>query len=298
VTWDRGATEPRTIAGLRVATHDGVDLLADAYLPAADGPRPAMVLLHGGAFTKGSRASYARWGRFLAANGYVGLATDYRLATADQATYPQAIFDAKAAVQYLRASSGELGVDPDRIGVMGGSAGAYLAAMVALTARLPAFANPYDDGFAGVSAAVDVVVPMAGSFDMLARWEFDRTNRPAGERTAEAFIGGTPFTERARWYEASPLFHASEQNATGTKWLFAWGTEDDVTPAADHSLRLATALKQAGALVRLVPLVGAPHYWYMEGEVGPSNPFAELMGMRLLTFLETWSGWGPRPASG
>ncbi len=274
--------------GLRVASHDGVELLADAYIPAGPGRYRAFVLLHGGAFTKGSRASYARWGRFLAAHGYVGLAADYRLATPTRTTYPEAIFDAKAAVQFLRHSADELSVDAGRIGAMGGSAGAYLAAMLALTDGDPRFANPYRDGFDDVSARVDVVVPMAGVFDMLASWEFDRRHRPPGELSAEAFLGGTPLSSRARWYEASPIYHASEQRARGTRWLIAWGTEDDVTPPAEHSIRFADTLKLAGALVRLVPIVGAPHFWYMEGEVDQTNPYAEHMAVRLLTFLDTW----------
>ena len=143
-----------------------------------------------------------------------------------------------------------------------------------------------------MSSFPEWLVPMAATFDMLARWDYDRTERPSTERTAEAFVGGTPFTDRARWYEASPLYHASEANARGTRWLIAWGTEDDVTSPEQQSIPFAKALKQAGALVRTVPLAGAPHYWYMEGDVG-SNPFAALFAARLLTFLETWCGWRP-----
>jgi acetyl esterase/lipase len=282
--------EVMTRPGLRVANHDGVELLADAYMPAEPGRYRAFVLLHGGAFTKGARGSYARWGRFLAAHGYVGLAADYRLATATRTAYPEAIYDVKAAVQFLRKSADEFFVDPGRIGAMGGSAGAYLTAMIALTDGDPRFENPYPDEFDNVSARVDVAVPMAGTFDMLAHWEFDRSHRPPSEQSAEAFLGGTPLSARDRWYEASPIYHASEQRARGTKWLIAYGTEDDVSPPAEHSIRLADTLKLAGALVRLVPIVGAPHFWYMEGEVDQTNPYAEHMALRLLNFLETWGG--------
>ena len=277
--------EVETRPGLVIAERDGVTLQADAYLPVGlSVHRPAFVLLHGGAWVKGSRSSYARWGRFLAAHGYVGLASDYRLATNERTAYPEAIGDAFAAVEYLRTHSADLGVDPGRIGVMGGSAGGYLAAMLTLVGAGPG-ADPSD--------RPTVAVPMAGTFDMLARWDHDRVSRPADERTAQAFLGGSPFADRARWYEASPLYHASESNARGTRWLIAWGTEDDTTPPVQHSIPFARALEQAGALVRRVPIVGAPHYWYMEGEVDASNPFAELMGRRLLSFLETWCGWAP-----
>jgi acetyl esterase/lipase len=277
--------------GLLFAEHDGEELRADAFLPDGEGPFPAFVLLHGGAFTKGTRASYSPWGRFLASRGYVALSADYRLAVPGRTTYPECIWDVKAAVQFLRGSASELRVDQDRIGVMGGSAGGYLSAMVALTAEEEGFANPYPDPFRDRSAAVSVAVPMAGLFDLIRTWAHDRTLRPPGDAPLELFLGGTPLTTRRRYYEASPLFHASERNARGTKWLIAWGTHDEVSPPEDHSLALAGQLQLAGALVRLAPIVGSPHFWYMEaGPDEPGSASAHLAG-RLLGFLRTWCGW-------
>ena len=277
--------------GLSIAVHDGVALRGDAYLPDGPGPFPGFVLLHGGAFTKGSRASYAPWGRFLASHGYVALSADYRLATGTTPTFPACIFDAKAAVQFLRGSATELRLDPDRIGVMGGSAGGYLAAMVGLTSAAPGFANPYDDPHATVRADVSVVVPMAGIFDLSAQWEHDRTARPPGPGMTEVFIGGTPLDSRRRYYEASPLFHVDTANARGTRWLIGWGTHDDVVPPAAQSERLAHDLKLTDAVVRLAPLVGAPHYWYMEEGPAETGSFNAQFAGRLLAFLRTWSGW-------
>ena len=284
----------RTLTGLPIAVHDGVQLQADAWLPESadpEAPARAMLLLHGGAFTKGSRASQRAWGEFLAANGIAAISPDYRLARPGRTTYPGAIHDARAALQFVRASAADLHVDPARIGVMGGSAGAYLAAMLALTARVPAFANPYPDPFADQPGGVDVVVAVAGNFDMLARWHYDRVHRPPEESTTEAFIGGTPYSNREAYYEASPIYHASTEKAAGTKWLIAYGTRDDISPPEDHSIKLAEALKVAGALVRLVPVEGAPHFWHMEGEVNAANPYSELLGKRLLTFLHDWARW-------
>lgn len=277
--------------GLLIAVHDGVELRGDAYLPDGPGPFPAFVLLHGGAFTKGSRSSYAPWGRFLAAHGYAALSADYRLATEEKPTYPECIWDVKAAVQFLRGSATELRVDPERLGIMGGSAGGYLAAMIGLTASEPAFANPYPDANAGVDAGVTVVVPMAGMFDLIPQWEYDQTARPPGPDKTKAFTGGTPLDARRRYYEASPIFHASADNARGTRWLIAWGTMDDVTPPGPQSERLAHDLKLADALVRLVPLVGAPHYWYMEEGPDEAGSYNAQFAGRLLAFLRTWSGW-------
>jgi acetyl esterase/lipase len=277
--------------GLLVATHDGVELRADAFIPDGEGPFPAFVLVHGGAFVKGDRSSYAPWGRFLATRGYAALSASYRLATAERATYPEAIWDIKAAVQHLRGAAAGLRVDPGKIGIIGGSAGGYLAAMVALTANDPAFANPYPDPFRDVSAAVSVAVPMAGLMDLVACWEFDRVSRPPADQPLERYLGGTPLTQRRRYYEASPVFHASAANAKGTRWLIAWGLEDEVVPPVSNSKALVGELQLAGALVRVAPIPGAGHFWYMEGEVEAPGSMSAKLAPRLLGFLRTWSGW-------
>ena len=279
------------LPGLVFAVHDGEELAADAYVPDGPGPFPGLLLLHGGAFTKGSRSSFAPWGRFLAGHGYVAMSADYRLARPGRSTYPEAIWDVRAAVQFMRGSAATLRLDSDRLGVMGTSAGGYLAAMVALTASDPQFANPYPDEFAGLSAAVTVAVPMAGNFDLIARWRRDRVRRPASEQVVELFLGGSPSNVRRRYYEASPLFHASEQNASGTKWLIAWGTHDEISPPEEHSIALADELSLAGALVRLVPLVGAPHFWGLDADVDEPGSYGAQMAARLLAFLRTWCRW-------
>jgi len=96
---------------------------------------------------------------------------------------------------------------------------------------------------------------------------------------------------RRRYYEASPVFYASEQAARQVRWLVAWGMEDENTPPADQSQRFAHLLTLAGALVRVVPLAGAPHYWYMDADVEDPRSFSGQMARRLLDFLVTWCGW-------
>ena len=96
------------------------------------------ILIHGGSFRAGSKADYGRtWGPYLAARGYVVFAIDYRLSTPQRLTWPQALLDAKAAVQYVRGHAAVLGVNPDRIAIGGDSAGATLASLVALALKRP-----------------------------------------------------------------------------------------------------------------------------------------------------------------
>src|SRR6266436_10132480 len=121
-----------THAGLTYATHDGVALAGDLYLPAGAGPFPALVAAHGGGWQAGARSSFQFWGPYLAERGYALFAISYRLAKKGQKMFPQAVNDVLAAVQFVRGSAGQIKVDPERIGLFGASAGGHLASLAAL----------------------------------------------------------------------------------------------------------------------------------------------------------------------
>jgi acetyl esterase/lipase len=109
--------------------HDGVKLTGDLYSPKGRDKAPVIVAVHGGGWQVGAPSTYQHWGPLLAKNGYAVFAIRYRLMKPGVKTYPGAVYDVKAAIQYVRANAAELGVDPARIGVMGDSAGAHLAAL-------------------------------------------------------------------------------------------------------------------------------------------------------------------------
>jgi acetyl esterase/lipase len=274
-----------------VAAYGDEELLADGYVPDGPGPFPGFVLVHGGAFTKGSRASFRSWGRFLASHGYVALSTDYRLASPARTTFPECIWDVKAAIQHVRGSAAELHLDAARIGVMGDSAGGYLAAMAVLTAHEARSDVPVAGPFHEVSSDVEVVVAIAGLYDLVAAWEHDRRIRPLDYQPLELFLGGPPTELRARYLEASPLTHVTSQSAARTRWLISWGTEDEIVPPEPHSMALARQLAQAGALVRLDPIPGAPHFWEMETAADAPGSYNAHLAGRVLGFLGTWCGW-------
>ena len=93
--------------------------------------RPAMLLVHGGGFRRGNRQSYLPMAIRLAERGYVAATASYRLAPRHQ--FPAAVEDVKAAVRFLRANANKYGIDTDRIGAMGGSAGGHLVLFLGLT---------------------------------------------------------------------------------------------------------------------------------------------------------------------
>src|SRR5262245_36258578 len=134
------------------AEHDGVKLFGDFYAPKGLDKAPVLVAVHGGGWQVGNRKFYSNLGPYLAKNGYAVFAIEYRLMKPDVKTYPGAVYDTKAAVQYVRAKAGELGIDPERIGMVGDSAGAHLSALVALAGEEPAFSSEYrSDPHASVS---------------------------------------------------------------------------------------------------------------------------------------------------
>src|SRR6266511_5918350 len=124
--------QTETRGGVAYATHDGVSLAGDLYLPAGAGPFPALVAVHGGGWQAGVRSAFQYWGPWLAERGYVLFAASYRLAWKSRKAFPQAVADVLAAVQFVRGSASQIKVDPERIGLFGASAGAHLASLAAL----------------------------------------------------------------------------------------------------------------------------------------------------------------------
>src|SRR5258708_3091787 len=123
------------------AVHDGVELLGDLYLPHGSDKAPVLVGVHGGGFQLGDRKFYKHWGPYLARHGYAVFSIEYRLMKPGVKTWPGAVYDTKAAVQFVRANAADLGVDPDRVGMIGDSAGAHLSGLVALAGDEPPFSS-------------------------------------------------------------------------------------------------------------------------------------------------------------
>lgn len=119
---------------IEYAVVGGKSLRLDAYLPAGKGPAPAIVLLHGGGFTSGAKGGYTgELARHLASKGYAAFDIDYRLMSdlGPTATLSDAMKAAREdldrAVKHVAAQAKTYAIDPDRIAVGGGSAGAITA---------------------------------------------------------------------------------------------------------------------------------------------------------------------------
>jgi acetyl esterase/lipase len=264
------------------AQHDGTKLLADLYQPKGLAKAPAVIAVHGGGWQNGGRASYRYWGPFLAKNGYVVLSIDYRLGKAG--AFPGSAYDVKAAIQFVRAKAETLGVDPDRIGLMGDSSGAHLVALVGIAGAEPLLSSSYrDDPNAAVPAGVKAVIAFYGIYDMLAQWRHDQIARPRDQIT-EKYLGAAPMQNRRIYFESSPMSYATIDRK-GTRFLLIHGTNDDIVDPPSQSEAFWLALNQAGIPARRIIIPGAGHFWASDPFEGEPGGYGATTAPRLLRFL-------------
>ena len=118
--------------GIVIGEGDGRSLEADVFLPPVEEKnRPAVLFIHGGGWIEGDRSQLRGYGILLARLGFVCMCNSYRLS--NESIWPAQIQDVNCAIRYLRANATDLGLDPNRIGVSGNSAGGHLSLMAAAT---------------------------------------------------------------------------------------------------------------------------------------------------------------------
>lgn len=202
----------------------------DVYRPRRGADQPVVVFLHGGRWQVGSKAQYRLLGRTLARHGVVTVVPNYRLYP--EATFPAWVDDAAAAVRWTYDHAHRFGGDATQLYVVGHSAGAHTATLLALDAQ-------YLQG-AGVPAdAVQGVVSMAGPVDV--------------EWTApdiQALMG--PEEDWAATYPAAQV------DGAGIPLLLLHGTGDE-TVAPGNSTRLAARIQDAGGCAEAVLYPGVGH---------------------------------------
>jgi acetyl esterase/lipase len=275
-----------TRAPVPYVEHDGVKLTGELYSPKGLDKAPLVIAVHGGGWQAGSPATYRHWGSYLAKNGYAVFAVGYRLSKPGTKSYPGAVYDIKAAVQFARANAAELGIDPDRIGMMGDSAGAHLVSLVALAGDEPLFSTEYrSDAHAGTPTNVKTVIGFYGVYDMQAQWLHDQITRPRDQIT-EKFLGVSPMQSRRAYFDASPMSYATvEKNEkTRTRFLLIYGTNDDIVDPQTQSQPFLTALKQAGFFARTISVPGSGHFWASEPVEEPDSYGAQA-APQMLRFL-------------
>ena len=228
----------------------------DLFLPKSPRSRsvPLVVFIHGGGWMAGDKEQGGPLLLNYVANGeFAGASIGYRFST--EAAWPAQIHDCKAAIRWLRTHAREHGIDPDRIGVWGGSAGGHLVSMLGTTGNDPALeGNLGSCGKAG--SGVRCVVNYCGPSNLV-------TAAAAGAREGDVqveellakLLGGPLATRLDVAREASPVSHISQQ---APPFLIAHGTRDDVVPF-DQSLKFHAALQREGVESLLIRVQGGGH---------------------------------------
>jgi acetyl esterase/lipase len=209
-------------------------------------PRPAVAFIHGGGWKSADRTNGRPLILLLALHGFVAVSIDYRLS--DEAGFPAQLEDAKCAVRFLRAHAGDYGIDPERIGSAGGSAGGHLAALVGLVPGEAGFEGK--GGWENESSRVVAVADLYGISDVAAIVEENLASDCALQ-----LMRGTPAAQPELYRQASPLAWVKPG---APPFYLTHGDADDVVPLS-HSEKLAAALRSVGAEAQLRVISGMAH---------------------------------------
>jgi acetyl esterase/lipase len=221
-------------------TVDGEQLGLDVYQPAKKGKnRPAVVVVHGGGWTQGDKALFAQHGNQLAERGFVAFSINSRLAPAH--TYPAAVEDVEAAVEWVRKHAKEYGVDAKRIGTLGGSAGGHLVGMLATDGK----------GSLKTGHRVTAAVSWSGPMDFVSLAPAAATN--AG-RSFSSFLGCLPDECADTYAAASPVAHVDKTDAP---MLIVNSTMELVPQSQADAMK--AALDKAGVANQEIILPGGDH---------------------------------------
>ncbi|HEY9596680.1 MAG TPA: alpha/beta hydrolase [Cyanophyceae cyanobacterium] len=183
------ATSPvRYTPGIPFAAPDGVPLSMDIYQPLKEGYYPALVVIHGGGWQSGNPKHHGSFSRYMAARGYTVFAIAYRFAPRYQ--FPAQLDDVRAALAFIQKHAAEYEIDPNRIALLGRSAGGHLAM---LTAYQPD------------ALPVRAVVSYYGPFNLERGYREPPNPDPLNVRAVlEAFLGGSPDDVPEQYKKASP----------------------------------------------------------------------------------------------
>jgi acetyl esterase/lipase len=214
-------------------------LAADIHAPRHPGPRPAVLLVHGGGWEGRSRSDMDGIAGRLAERGFVVMNISYRFAPAY--LFPAQLHDVQQATRWLRANAARYAIDPARIGAFGYSSGAHLVALLGTVSAGDSLDQPHG----GKEARLQAVVAGGAPLDL---------RKFTGGRLVPQLLGTTLDRDPALFAAASPVVHVTPDDPP----MFLYHGGGDTTVDVSHSEDMKRALDRAGvrAELRVVPLLG------------------------------------------
>ena len=248
-TIDRDIPVPESVVvekNIQYGQVPGTELKLDLYSPRDLQTKvPALIFVHGGGWKSGHRNDYRYYCIKFAELGYVVATISYRLI--DVAPFPAAIEDTKCAVRWMRKNAEQHHVDPNRIAILGGSAGGHLSMMAGYSSDVPELEG--QGGHSNFSSRVQAVVNLYGPCDLT-------TPTAVDNKTVLNFFAGKTFDEVPEQYRlASPTTHITPDDPPT---LTFHGTIDDIVPIAQADL-LDKQLAVAKVSHQYHRLEGWPH---------------------------------------
>ena len=238
-------------------------------------PRPALVLIHGGGWTGGDPSVFFPAARYFASRGVPSFSIGYRLVRpgTNDPTVADCLADCRSAVRYLRTHAKEYGIDPNKIAVLGDSAGGHLAACMG---TIP---DPQDAS--GVPSKANLMIPCNPIVDMgpgegnTNSW-FRLIQKGAAMDKKPSVEAITPNSEQISVAKSlSPIAFVSSSSAPV---LLMHGLDDTVVPSSGTQC-FAEALRESGVPVELVLIPGARHAFILPKYTASEQQVVEAMLM-------------------
>ncbi|MFO0571457.1 MAG: alpha/beta hydrolase [Polyangiaceae bacterium] len=236
-----GCRAPIEIEDVPYDTRYGDSTTMDIYLPDESGPQPAVMLIHGGAWRFGDKRHFDNAARRFARSGYAAASINYRLVP--KGVFPNAAMDVGCALAFLQKHADEYSIDPDRIAVMGYSAGGHLASLLGVA---------WDEEFIapdcewGAPKRPRAVIPGAGAQDLRER---------ADAEWIQDFMGGTLQEIPDKYQQASPI---AQVDAGEPPFLLIVGGGDFIG-VPEQSRPMRDALRAVGTEADELRLAGGGH---------------------------------------
>lgn len=221
-------------------------LKADIYYPTGSGAYPGIVLIHGGAWLQGYKEMYDEWAPYLAKQGYVTMALDYRLSSPERPSYPEATKDVETAIQFFVQHAQKWHIDTNKIVTIGDSAGAHLASYIAIEQQI----NP--------AYHIAATIGIYGVYDLPSWQQYTRKTRD--NDPVQQFMG--PAASEEKYKDASPYYKINAlETSFNTSFFIIWGDADEVVPA-NQSAAFSILLAQKGFDTQTLIIPGKGHYWF------------------------------------
>lgn len=222
-------------------------LKLDVYYPSVktDNTYPGVLLIHGGGWAAGSKENERVMAQHLAENGYVGVSVQYRLS--EEAKYPAAVLDLKDALRWMRKNAKKYHIDPNKISVLGASAGAQLATLIGVTPDSEIYMEQKET----TSSAVQAIVNIDGIVS------FVHPEAASEGSYAGLWLDGLKDENPKNWKEASPLEYVNDKTPPT---LFINSAQPRFHAGRDDMVKI---LNENGIYSEVHTLEDSPHSFWL-----------------------------------